>query len=278
MKDIDFLPARYHQRTRLRRAMAWRVAALGVLAAIVLVVHGGQLAMRRSLKQQLLAIAQQHVKAMEVTSRSQRLQTDLAAGQQYAELYTYLQYPWPPTQLLAAIAQTMPAHLTLTEIHIAQRVAEKAAAPPAAAPNAGTPEPPQAKRDLQTLRAENDSIPSVVTISGTTTDASELQVYVAGFNRSPFFVNAKLESLESLKGIDGPPTSRFELQLVVRPGYGQPGGPVAGVSGGVVSGEGSTSTTQNSPTSTSHLRTQTDKPAPRPAAPNSITAITESHR
>ena len=56
MKNIDFLPSRYHERTQLRRVMMWRITALSALAVMLLAAHGSQLALRRYAARQLAAI------------------------------------------------------------------------------------------------------------------------------------------------------------------------------------------------------------------------------
>jgi Tfp pilus assembly protein PilN len=224
MKNIDFLPSRYRERTQLRRVMMWRIAALVVLAATIAVAHGSQLAVRRSAAKQLAALGPQYQAALETSARLQQLQNELAANEHYAALYTYLEHPWPSTQILVAITQTLPESLTLTEIRLQHQQSTKTGTAPDNNPAVTSTVPPPSK-DLQSLRDEMDGAKYVVTVHGLTTDVSALQEYVSGFQRSPFFASAKLESIESLKELEGPQISRFEMHLEIRPGYGQPGGP-----------------------------------------------------
>jgi hypothetical protein len=222
MKNIDFLPSRYRERTQLRRVMMWRVVALVILAAIIMIAHISQVAIRRSAVKQLAAIEPQYQAALVTSARLQQLQTELASNENFAALYTYLNHPWPTTQLLVAITQTLPAKLTLTDIQFHHQPGIKSLATPEILAVATSNPPPS--KDLQLLRDEMDAGRYVVTLHGVTSDVSALQEYVSGFQRSPFFTSAKLESLESVKDFEGPQMSRFEMHLEIRPGHGQQGG------------------------------------------------------
>lgn len=224
MKDIDFLPNRFRESGRQRRAMAWRIAAFGAVAAAFAALHYGQFSVRRGLDNDLKQVRLRFPLAVTETARLLQLQTELSQSQQFAELYTYLRHPWPRTQLIGGVTQPLPPEITLREIRIAPSlIPPTAGAPPASTPE-GTAELPAPLKDLSTLRGEHDRNVTEVVVVGTTTDLAALQKYVACFANSAFFATARLHSLESL---DSPRSreSRFEMRLNVRPGYGQPGGP-----------------------------------------------------
>jgi hypothetical protein len=223
MKDIDFLPNRFRERDRLRRAAACRIAALALVLATLIGVHIIQLAVRQSLQKQLAELTESYSQATVSNARLERLRRDLASSREFAELYTYLDHPWPRTQLLSEIVQTLPDSLALTEVKIGQR----AAAPTRPGEKTRTPsaEPRNpACLDLQALREEIDRGVSEVVIRGTALESGALHGYVASFNQSSLFASAKLKSVESAKD-ERLAGSQFELLLVIRPGYGQSGGP-----------------------------------------------------
>jgi hypothetical protein len=223
MKEIDFLPARFRERDRQRRHMMGRMAVFGAITVILLAVQLAQVASRRSIERQLSEIAATFAQAAATSARVDRLRSDLAANSQFSELYTYLEHPWPRTQLITAVTQTLPEHLALTEVRIPpSNVPLRTVAPPPADESKKTA---PASRDLQTLRDETDRISCEVILKGTSLDPAALHSYVAGFANSPYFSTAKLELVETLKDKGKTGGSRFDLRLYIRPGYGQTGGP-----------------------------------------------------
>ena len=65
---------------------------------------------------------------------------------------------------------------------------------------------------------------TVVRISGTTSRSSAVHGYLSELGSVPLFSEAELDWIESSEA--GPNRPRFDAFLVVRPGYGQPGGPI----------------------------------------------------
>ena len=128
MKTIDFLPESYHHQRALRHA---RLCWLGVGVVFGLVIAGaasGQWVLRKALEVQVRQIEPQYALAQQ---RQTEITKVLAARKHAAEaaaLYSYLEYPWPRTQLLAAVSNPLPASIQLTRIHIV----EQAGAAPAA--------------------------------------------------------------------------------------------------------------------------------------------------
>jgi len=64
----------------------------------------------------------------------------------------------------------------------------------------------------------------VLMLSGVTTDSAALQQYLLVLGKSELFVKTELGSLEA-DPADRPGAMHFIARLVIRPGYGQPGGP-----------------------------------------------------
>jgi hypothetical protein len=80
-----------------------------------------------------------------------------------------------------------------------------------------------AASDLKRLRGQFDSTRTVVTLAGTTTASDALHRYVIELGQESLFSQARLLSVEADDADRR--RIRFSVMLVVRPGYGQPGGP-----------------------------------------------------
>jgi Tfp pilus assembly protein PilN len=227
MKDIDFLPIRYRERSAQRRARFGRAVMVCCLTGFVVVVSLAQHAVRRSVDLELTAVNKDYAVAQSDSARVAEMKQDLAEIEAFASLYTYLGYPWPVTQILTRVAETLPDSVVISQMKL-ETVAIAPATPIATAP---TPTGPPttamdaAQRDLDRLRSSQDGITFTLRISGVSSNVSELQSFVKRLAPSPLFKAAKLESLEAQRSDDRITRSRFELRVFVRAGFGQPGGP-----------------------------------------------------
>ncbi len=228
MQQIDFLPRRFHEQVAARRARIWRVTLLVSFGLVVCLAGTGQYLFYRSAKADLEGVFSQHAAAVDKAAKLAQLQRDLDEARQFAALYTYLQHPWPRSQLLAAVTRNLPASVTITELSVSDEIQPALAAGGAAqVPAAAEQETPDqaARRDLHALRGRHDTTRCVVQLTGVTTDAAALHLFVMVLGNSSLFAEAKLDSLEAIRGGKDRHISRFLVQLVVRPGYGQPDGP-----------------------------------------------------
>jgi Tfp pilus assembly protein PilN len=62
------------------------------------------------------------------------------------------------------------------------------------------------------------------TLNGTTTDLAELHIYLATLEQQKLFSEVDLISIETHSANEAA-GSRFTVQIVLKPGHGQPGGP-----------------------------------------------------
>ena len=211
-----------------RRARLWRALIVCCLAAFVVAIAVAQQALRRSLERQLADLNVRYPAAMAESARVKQLKQEAAEADAFGALYTYLEHPWPTTQLLAAVAGALPDTATISEIKLESSQIQNSGSaptpPPTTTPPATTTE--AAKRDLEKLRAAQDNIAYTLHVSGVTSDTKQLHAFVRQLAPSPLFKSAKLESLESLKSENRLAESRFELRLFLRAGFGQPGGPI----------------------------------------------------
>ncbi len=231
MTTIDFLPARYQERSVQRKTNVWRLAVLAIFTALVGFAAVGQVAVNRQAEAQLVAVGQQHDEVTEANGRLAELQTELRAARADAAMVTYLRHPWPRTQILALIAGALPEDVTLTKsiIHQPEATAlrlptSNPQGPEQAANAAAEAAKPAADRDLRRLREAFDSEPVIVTLEGTSRDEPSVHAYVCTLAQADLFSNVDLRSVERLRG--GQVTGfGFNVRLALRPGYGQPEGP-----------------------------------------------------
>lgn len=242
MQHIDFLPSRYRDQSNERRVKLWRLVVIALFGAGIGATALAQYSFRRAAKQQLAAIDEQHSVARAKTEQFTALQQQLKEVQSTTQLYAWLHHPWPRTQILAGVTNTLPDTITLSELRLIRETpptesndARRSRRPRG---NEGTDEEAQAKlapavRDLKRLRDEYDSARLVVEVSGLSRDIAGLHTYASHLCDVPLFAKCELASLESVgdnraegKGRGSSVAqSKFKLRIVVRPGYGQPGSP-----------------------------------------------------
>lgn len=231
--DIDFLPAHYREQTEQRKGRAWRLSTILLVVLLLPAVSVYQLRIRSQLKRELNIVAAQCVKVDGYRAQLQALDGQRREQEARARLIAYLHFPWPRSQILAAMTASLPQSLTITSVQI-EEISVSAVAPPSVArnPHQETQTPEQdllpGDADLKTLRDKHDQAQVTVIMTGWTTDPSQLHEYLGQLSRNRLFVKAELLSLES-------PTARqaaavaqgaqFRAQIMVAPGPGQPGGP-----------------------------------------------------
>jgi Tfp pilus assembly protein PilN len=228
MPDIDFLPAEYRQKHARRRVQPWRVV---VVAAFVGLVACAALAQRRqhlSAQSELAAVLPLYDASVSENSRLGVLQTQLLTARGDAELCAYLRHPWPVTQLLSAVVRDLPKEITLSQLHVGREVRLNQPGteppPPVEKKDDKDKKLPRAQRDLNRLREECDKSQTVMRIAGTAGHSGALHRYLAALGGNDLFTKAELRSVESA-GPKQDTALKFQIVLLVQPGYGQPGGP-----------------------------------------------------
>ena len=219
MINIDFLPKEYRQQKSDRRQRIWR---LGVLAAFGCVLAGTflfQLLSRQRVADRIEGVEKQYQTAQALTARLAKLQIELANYREQAKLATFLDHPWPTTQLLARVVRDIPPSITFKQLTLESEKAKTATSPRRRRPPPPTTETatgPAASHDLKELAGRFDQSQVTVVLDGTAANIAELHAYVAKLNQDRLFASADLASLTE---------QEFVLKVVVRAGYGQSRGP-----------------------------------------------------
>lgn len=220
MKNIDFLPESYRQRRLQRRAHVWEIGMVAMFGLIVAVTASVQLTHRWRIADLMKDADADHRAALEVQKTLADLQSQLAQKTRVAELYSYLEHPWPRTQILRTVNDCMDEGMSLTRLSVAREQG------PSVAPTAENKEAKlsPAQQDLKRLQAEYDRRSTVITIAGFADDARQVHAFVDRLSASRLLDTVKLESVE----IQEQSNERhivFRVRSNLKRTYGQIGGP-----------------------------------------------------
>jgi Tfp pilus assembly protein PilN len=226
MKSIDFLPDIYRQRETLRRARWWWAGVAVLFAGAVVASAMAQGWLRHSLHEQLDALAPEFAAAQAQAQELSGLQAQIQRAGHEASLYTFLDSPWPRTQLLAALVAPLPEVIQFTQIRILDEEQARAATPAGPRPPTNSDKPAAtatpAESDLAVLREEVERRQTAIELDGLAADVPRLHQYVAEIHNSPLIAAVQIKSLAATPAGE-PGQTRFTLRLLVRPGYGAKG-------------------------------------------------------
>lgn len=224
--EIDFLPPRYREQHVQRKNFYWRVVVLVAYLALLAVGSVAQRSRMTRLQSDLARAKQELTQAqlleVQVTHAQQQLSRQRAA----AELITYLQHPWPRSQVLAAILPRVPESIHLTELRL-YPLAEKAAAAPfwqrqsPGKKEKDAPPPLPATADLQRLLEERNRMLTVVQLNGVAQNQASLHQFLQQLAQDELFAAVELLSIESQRSENNPAGCVFEVCLELKPGYGE---------------------------------------------------------
>lgn len=239
MYQIDFLPEEYRQRRAVRRQQFRRLLLLAVAAGTFAGISFLLQVRRVHLEGQLDLIQPVHSSLAAQNKQLNTLQTHLQTLRSMAELLGYLKHPWPRTQILAQLFQPLPKDLILEQVSIDRQMPENQ--PPQRPLSRSEQEAEKARlaamapasRDLHRFQRECDPLETVVRLSGVALEAAALHQYLAALEKADLFTKVQLMNLEKIGDQEG---LRFQAKLIVRPGYGQAGGPKASGSSSAVGG------------------------------------------
>ena len=244
MNDIDFLPIEYRQKHERRQSQPWQafvaVAIVGLVAAAALMQHYR----RQFVQSDLAMITPVYDTAVEQQNHLADVQKQLEAAKANAELYTYLRYPWPRSQLLSALVGPLPDSITLQQIQILR---EAVPVTPALGPPSDTAKVPTdpkaeaeklkamppAERDLLKLTGKLNPLQTTVVLVGTANEIAALHRYIGDLDADEIFEKAELDCINRIDNEKFGGGLNFRVLLTVQPGYGQPGGPTRSAKGTV---------------------------------------------
>ncbi len=227
-REIDFLPVTYLEAGAHRKNVTLRFVFVGSFAAMLAFALLYQQHLRQRAEKQLAELMPEYYRAMADSKQLSSLQAQVKTARKQAELYAYLDHPWPRSRIVSALSESLPDEIELERIDVAREPipgALEQSHPAAANPPGATPakvEP--AEHDLSMLRDEWDKSQVVVNVIGITEDPAILHHYLEQLGRVTLFKRVDLSSAETIPG-DAAGRMRFIAKIIVKPGYGQPKGP-----------------------------------------------------
>jgi len=231
MHNIDFLPARYRERSTRRKTQVWRMTVVAVLGAAVGAAAIGQYVLQQAVAFEIETVAGSHAAAAARNTQFTRLQKQLQQAESNATLYAYLKHPWPRTRILHELTSAVPRSVVLQQLNVVSEVrpvTQSAISPRRrrrTAEQDNTSSLPPASRDFKLLQTRIDRSQVVARASGITSQASELHAFITRLNKSPLFVRAELTSLESVEGENPARLARFEIRVLVTSPHATPAAP-----------------------------------------------------
>lgn len=229
MHEIDFLPAECRQNRAKQKWQAGRALIVAILSLVVVGATCFQYHRRSSLQADLADTALRHAEASQTKQQLTELQARLQVSRSGAELFVYLRHPWPSTRIIAALLRPLPDEITFRELIISQEALNESklymglSREERKAKEERLASLPPAARDLEKLRQQRDPKQTVVKIAGLGSDSAALHRYLVELGKETLFRESQLDSIET--DLSDPKTVLFSTTLVVRPGYGKPGGP-----------------------------------------------------
>ena len=223
MKNIDFLPQRYRDNNVRRKAGLWRFVVVLCLGGTVAAASLGQFAYRGTVKKQLAEIQPLLAQAQASEAELAQLRSELTHVSHTATLYAVVQTPWPRTQILAAITESLEEGITIVELHHFRRPrGDVASASRASEFQLGGSEKKEetlspVEQDLAHFKEQLNNLHDLVHVHGETDDPSRLHAYLARLEAAPILQRVELLEVDSVRTPGQPTRVRFTASVIVRP-------------------------------------------------------------
>jgi hypothetical protein len=230
MIEIDFLPIQYHQKNAYRQAKPWRIIVVSAFLCLVVIITISQAFHRRYLESEFNELGSAYEMAATQKQRYSDAQNQLKRLESEAELIAYLRHPWPRSQLIAALLSRLPDEITLEQLQITLQDGSITSPSNRRSTTASGDSDNQksvlspGERDLQYLSSRSEGKQTVVILTGSTTDSAAVHRFLNEILANTLFAKTELGFITSVNESSGTAT-QFQAKLIVRPGYGRPGGP-----------------------------------------------------
>lgn len=216
--EIDFLPAGFHDRKRRHRTRGWRWAVAAAFVGLGGLGLAGNRIHHARLKAEHDRLAPQAAAVADLDRQSTEIRARIDSVGLKADLRARLRLRPATTRLLAAVTAPLPAHTTLTELHLTE--GRPAAAAPSPAAPADQPVPPPIRRDLDRLDAEHGRT-LVLTLRGIAPDDDAVSDYLSGLGRTELFDEVRLLFTDRHE-LHGHELRTFSAELRVRSASSSP--------------------------------------------------------
>ncbi|QDU75068.1 hypothetical protein Pan97_20890 [Bremerella volcania] len=217
--EIEFLPKKYREKRKSHNFQISRLLLIVGIVAGMSAVLLYQLASLHSVNLQVAALDQQHEKVMQLMQEVDRRRNEVAVKRHHAKLLTFLDHPYPKSQVIAAIANPLPTEITITRLQVTVEQIAAANAKPASEKGKAVPKGHPMELDLKVLIDEAKSRRCTVEVEGTTDDTSCLYTFLASLHQAEIIESAKIESIDPQQKTDGSEFSHFTAHVKIKRAY-----------------------------------------------------------
>ncbi|MFN3151616.1 hypothetical protein [Bremerella sp.] len=217
--EIEFLPKKYREKRKSHNFQVSRLLLIVVIVASMSAVLLYQLAALHSVHREVAMLDEKHSKVMQLMQDVERRRVEVAVKRHHARLLTFLDHLYPKSQVIAAIANPLPAEITLTRLQVSVEQIAAANAKPASEKGKATPQGHPMELDLKQLIDETKSRRYTVEVEGTTDDTSCLYTFLASLHQAEIIESATIESIDPQQRSDGSEFSNFTAHVKFKRGY-----------------------------------------------------------
>ena len=190
---IDFLPESYHQRRHSHQKTLWRRSLLAVFLALIIIGSLGLKGTNARLQAERDSL-QANARAMHAKLGNRaNFQQQIVRLDAEANVITLLRVNSSPTRVLAAISESLPRFVTLTEFRLArEKLNTRVDSPAAPNPTAAEAQTAPAELDLARLRESSAETVLVASIKGLAPDDIAISKLLAALHSTGFFSDSQL--------------------------------------------------------------------------------------
>ncbi|PQO25988.1 hypothetical protein C5Y96_21290 [Blastopirellula marina] len=217
--EIEFLPKKYREKRKSHNFQVSRLLLIVVIVAGMSAVLLYQLASLHAVNLQVSALDSQHEKIMQLMQEVERSRAEVAVKRHHAKLQTFLDHPYPKSQIIAAIANPLPTEITITRLQVTVEQLAATSAKPPSEKGKSVPQGHPMVLDLKQLIGEAKAHRCTVEVEGTTDDTSCLYTFLASLHQAEIIESAKIESIDPHQKSDGSEFSNFTAHVKVKRGY-----------------------------------------------------------
>jgi len=217
--EIEFLPKRYREKRKKNNIKVSRILLIVIMVGGMASVLLYQLACLHSVNRQVAAIDKQNEKVMQLMQEVESRRAKVVLERHHANLLTFLDHPYPKSQIISALVNPLSREITITRLQITQEQVANPNAKPPSEKGQAAPKGHPMELDLKTLISEAKTRRVMVEVEGTTDDTSSLYTYLASLHQAEIIESAKIESIDPHQKSDGSEFSNFTAHVRVKRGY-----------------------------------------------------------
>ncbi|RCS42094.1 hypothetical protein DTL42_19895 [Bremerella cremea] len=220
MNEIEFLPKRFREKQRRSTIKAPRLLIFSLLISLLAIVSLVELARLYQVRSQLANLKVQHKRIDLLAQQVEQTRAEVAQKRHYARLQTFLEYPYPRSQILAVLLNPLPGDITIKRIELTHsQVVGNSTRQKSEKGNGQVPPGDPMQIDLAQLIDENKTRQCTVELEGTTDNTSLLYTFLATLHESKLIESAKIESIDPQLDSDGREFSNFTAHVQIRRGH-----------------------------------------------------------